>query len=65
MFDLKVMLTARVQPKNENVLNMSHHQVIRDQVAFVSHQVCRNVSHQWMLCSEWVPSERESMDALQ
>ncbi len=24
------------------------------------HQVCRNVSQQWMLCSEWVPSERES-----
>ncbi len=29
------------------------------------HQVCRNVSQQWMLCSEWVPSEWESMDALQ
>ncbi len=24
------------------------------------HQVCRNVSQQWMLCSEWVPSEWES-----
>ncbi len=23
-------------------------------------QVCKNVSQQWMLCSEWVPSERES-----
>ncbi len=24
------------------------------------HQICRNVSQQWMLCSEWVPSEWES-----
>ncbi len=27
--------------------------------------VTASVSQQWMLCSEWVPSEWESMDALQ
>ncbi len=26
---------------------------------------CRQNASQWMLCSEWVPSEWESMDALQ
>ncbi len=26
-------------------------------VSLFLHQVCRNVSQQWMLCSEWVPSE--------
>ncbi len=43
-------------------LNMN---VRKMQVSLILHQVWRNVSRQWMLCSEWVPSEWESMDALQ
>ncbi len=47
-----------------------HSQFIRDMDGFVSSSglekcVSVSVSQQWMLCSEWVPSEWESMDALQ
>ncbi len=29
------------------------------------HPVCRNVSQQWMLCSEWVPSVKLLLDLFQ
>ncbi len=40
-----------------------HPQAIQDIEEFVSSSA--SVAQQWMLCSEWVPSEWESMDALQ
>ncbi len=50
--------------KNENALKMCS-QSIQDVDEFVSSSdlekcVSASVSQQWMLCSEWVPSERES-----
>ncbi len=54
-------------------------QIIPDQMSLILHQVgemclsngcsavngCRQTESQWMFCSEWVPSDWESMDALQ
>ncbi len=41
-------------PKNSNVLALRSSQI---RMSLFLHQVCRNGSQKWMLCSEWVPSE--------
>ncbi len=48
-------------PKNSNVLALRWSQI---RMSLFLHQVCRNGSQQWMLCSEWVPSEWESEELL-
>ncbi len=80
VLDLKVHAYSKSSTKNENVLNMfspSGHQrsgcvcfFIRFVEMCLSNGCsavngCRQNESRWMLCSEWVPSEWESMDALQ
>ncbi len=44
-------------PKNGNMLKMYSSSAIQDVDEFVS---SLELTHQWILCSEWVPSEQES-----
>ncbi len=58
-------LSAIVHPKMKICWKCAHHQAIQDVDEFVSSsdlEKCSipSLSHQWSLCSEWVPSEWES-----
>ncbi len=54
------MIKVIVQPKMNICCECAQSQFIQDQDELFLRQVYRYVSQQWMHCSEWVPSERES-----